>query len=245
MGILVRACGKIERMFLGSVVSAQQLSLWSSVPAASAAEMQRIALPDGDLLWCEQFLPRSTGAGGAMALPTADSCWAALLSETPWQQDWITLYGKRHPLPRLTAWYGDAGTIYTYSGITMQPQAWTPTLLALKTALERVAQTAFNSVLLNYYRTGQDSMGWHSDDEPELGPNPIIASLSLGGTRRFVLRHRCDRTVEKVEFALGHGSLLIMQGTTQHFWQHQVPKTAKPTAPRINLTFRAIHHNSP
>jgi alkylated DNA repair dioxygenase AlkB len=168
---------------------------------------------------------------------------AALFSELQttinWQQDQITIYGRQIPLPRLTAWYGDAGTPYAYSGITMQPQPWTAALLHIKRQIEPLAGMEFNSVLLNFYRDGKDSVGWHSDDEPELGHNPVIGSVSLGATRRFQLRHKFDHSM-KQEFALTSGSVLLMQGATQHFWQHQIPKTAKPVSARINLTFRQI-----
>jgi alkylated DNA repair dioxygenase AlkB len=156
-----------------------------------------------------------------------------------WRQDSITVYGQRVPLPRLTAWYGDAGTTYSYSGITMQPQPWTPALWQIKQAIQPLAGVEFNSVLLNLYRDGNDSVGWHSDDEPELGENPVIGSVSFGAERRFQLRHKMNHAW-KQEITLNSGSLLLMQGTTQHFWQHQVPKTAKPVSARINLTFRVI-----
>jgi len=163
-----------------------------------------------------------------------------LLSTISWRQDQIQLFGKQIWLPRLTAWYGDPGKTYKYSGIRNEPQPWTPALLEIKRAVENAGKVAFNSVLLNYYRHGQDSMGWHADDEPELGTNPVIASVSLGQERRFDFRHRTDKLLPKSSVYLTHGSLLIMQGPTQHFWQHQVPKINKPAAPRLNLTFRFI-----
>lgn len=169
----------------------------------------------------------------------SDALFTQLLDSIAWQQDSIRIYDRRIPLPRLTAWYGDAGTRYTYSGITMEPQPWAPALLQIKQAIEPLAGVKFNSVLLNLYRDGRDSVAWHSDDEPELGKNPVIGSVSFGATRRFCLRHQVDRSL-KQEIALTHGSLLLMQGTTQRFWQHQIPKTAKSVAPRINLTFRVI-----
>lgn len=170
----------------------------------------------------------------------ADRLLADLTQTIPWRQDWITIYGRSLPQPRLTAWYGDAGKSYTYSGLTMVPSPWTTALQAIKARVEVVSEVRFNSVLLNLYRDGNDSMGWHSDDEPELGQNPVIASLSLGGTRRFQLRQRQDKTL-KHQLELGSGSLLVMAGTTQHFWQHQVPKTKRSVPPRINLTFRVIY----
>jgi len=164
-----------------------------------------------------------------------------LQSTIAWQQKQIKLFGKQVWLPRLTAWYGDPGKTYQYSGIQNKPLPWTPALLEIKQAVETLAGVSFNSVLLNYYRHGQDSMGWHADDEPELGSNPAIASVSFGQTRRFDFRHRTNESLLKKSVLLSFGSLLLMQGTTQHFWQHQVPKTKQPAAPRLNLTFRIIH----
>ena len=163
-----------------------------------------------------------------------------LIGTTIWQQDTITIYGKKHLVPRLTAWYGDADKPYTYSGIKMNPEPWTITLNEIKQKVEAEAATKFTNVLLNYYRNGQDSMGWHRDNEKELGENPIIASVSFGQTRPFHLRHKFRKDVPKLTIPLTHGSLLIMKGTTQHFWEHQVPKSAKTLEPRINLTFRKI-----
>lgn len=169
----------------------------------------------------------------------SDRLFQALYETTPWRQDTATLFGKTHRLPRLTAWHGDAGKSYAYSGILMHPAPWTPTLLQIKARVAEVTAVPFNSVLLNLYRSGQDSMGWHSDAESSLGRNPAIASVSLGGTRRFGFRHRRQKHL-RVNLELTHGSVLIMQGPTQHYWQHQVPKTAKQVDPRINLTFRVI-----
>ena len=151
----------------------------------------------------------------------------------------IKLYGKLVPIPRLTAWYGDSGKSYTYSKIAMSPEPWTPTLLAIKSKVEVLLGVQFNSVLLNFYRSGSDSVAWHSDDESELGENPVIGSVSFGGTRRFVFRHKYRKELNK-EVDLSHGTFLVMKGTTQHFWQHQIPKTVKKVEPRINLTFRVI-----
>jgi alkylated DNA repair dioxygenase AlkB len=144
------------------------------------------------------------------------------------------------PIPRLTAWYGDQGKSYTYSGIEQHPEHWNPTLKLIKSKIEQIAQVSFNSVLLNLYRDGKDSVSWHSDDEPELGENPIIASVSFGATRRFSLRNKHSKN-HKIDIDLASGSFLLMQGETQHFWQHQIAKTAKEIQPRINLTFRIIH----
>jgi alkylated DNA repair dioxygenase AlkB len=164
-----------------------------------------------------------------------------LLNDIEWKQDWIKYYGKKLPLPRLTAWYGDRGTNYKYSGIGMTPQMWTSRLKEIKEKIEEFTNTQFNSVLLNLYRDGKDSVSWHQDNEKELGPNPTIASLSFGQVRKFQFRHKFKKDVDKFELLLKDGSLLIMKGATQEFWQHQIPRTSKLLNPRINLTFRYIY----
>lgn len=170
----------------------------------------------------------------------SDRFFLSLLNQTQWRQDKIRIYGKQIDLPRLTAWYGDPGKSYSYSGISMDPDPWTETLLEIKSRVDREAQVRFNSVLLSLYRNGNDSLSWHQDDEPELGEDPVIASVSFGATRSFQFRYKPDKTLPKVAVDLTHGSLLIMKGPTQRFWMHQVPKTSKPVSPRINLTFRVI-----
>jgi alkylated DNA repair dioxygenase AlkB len=162
-----------------------------------------------------------------------------LITEIPWQQDAITVFGKTHPQPRLTALYGNEGKQYGYSNIIMQPHTWTPLTMFIKNQVEEICQENFTTVLLNYYRDGKDSNGWHADNEKELGKNPTIASLSFGAERNFQLKHNLDKNA-KQNIVLGHGSLLIMKGTTQHFWKHQIPKTSKIIDSRINLTFRII-----
>ncbi|HEY9910179.1 MAG TPA: alpha-ketoglutarate-dependent dioxygenase AlkB [Thermosynechococcaceae cyanobacterium] len=186
------------------------------------------------------FLPTDgcVTLGADFLADQADRLFAHLLHETRWQQESLEMYGKSIALPRLTAWYGDAGSSYAYSGITMNPHPWTPTLQAIKQQVEAASGTIFNSVLLNLYQDGNHSVSWHSDDEKELGDNPTIASLSLGGSRAFHLKHK--RTKETIKLELGSGSLLLMSGETQHHWVHQVPKTKKFVTPRINLTFRTI-----
>jgi alkylated DNA repair dioxygenase AlkB len=169
----------------------------------------------------------------------SDCLFQVLRDEIIWRQDKIKLYGKEMDLPRKIAWYGDRNKSYTFSRIRLEPLPWTQTLLAIKERIETIAKVEFNSVLLNFYRDGKDSNAWHTDDEPELGKNPTIASVSFGGTRRFMFRYKQDKNL-KTELQLTHGSFLLMSGTTQHFWQHQIPKTAKNVAPRINLTFRKI-----
>lgn len=162
-----------------------------------------------------------------------------LEKNTPWQQDEITLFGKTHLQPRLTAFYGAENLSYSYSNIQMKALSWTSNLLGLKNEVEKMAQTTFNCVLLNYYRDGKDSMGWHADDEKELGINPIIASITLGSERFFHLKHNTVPEL-KCKIKLENGSLLLMKGSTQHFYKHQIPKTNKEIMPRINLTFRLI-----
>lgn len=170
----------------------------------------------------------------------ADILFHQLMNETPWRQDPITVFGKSYQQPRLTALYGNQNLSYGYSGIRMQPLPWTETLLEIKTKIENLTPVKFTTVLLNLYRDGQDSNGWHADNEKELGINPYIASLSLGQSRDFHLKHNTMKE-ERIKIELHHGSLLLMGGTTQHFWKHQIAKTAKPIGPRINLTFRVVH----
>jgi alkylated DNA repair dioxygenase AlkB len=166
----------------------------------------------------------------------ADRLFHDLHASIAWRQETATIMGRRVRVPRLTAWHGEAG--YVYSGIRMSPMPWNAPLLELKAAAEACAGHAFNSVLLNLYRDGRDSVSWHADNEPGLGRNPVIASLSLGATRRFQLKHR--QSGERVAIDLAHGSCLVMAGATQHHWLHQLPKTARPVGPRINLTFRSM-----
>ena len=185
-------------------------------------------------------IPIEDGALALMArlpLPySTEEVFARLRAETPWRQDSIVLFGKRHLQPRLTAWYGDAS--YTYSGLRLDPLPWTPLLAELRTAVEQACGRRFNSVLLNYYRNERDSMGMHSDDEPELGPEPAIASLSFGATRDFLLRHKRNKRTLKLE--LHDGSLLLMSGALQSHWVHGINKATRALGERINLTFRYI-----
>lgn len=169
----------------------------------------------------------------------ANLLFEKLLNEIPWQQDNITVFGKTHPQPRLTALFGNEGKPYSYSNIVMQPHSWNPLLMFIKNEVEEVVNENFTTVLLNLYRNGKDSNGWHTDNEKELGRNPVIASVSFGTERVFHLQHHSIPEA-KLKITLEHGSLLIMKGETQHFWKHQLPKTAKPISSRINLTFRII-----
>lgn len=157
-----------------------------------------------------------------------------------WQHDSVSMFGKIYDLPRLSAWYGDNNKPYTYSGITLQPKAWNTVLLSLRDALIPICKRTFNSVLLNWYRSGEDHISWHTDAEPELGKNPIIASVNFGASRRFLLRRKEEHSI-KLEIPLHHGSVLVMAGALQHHWQHSIPKQKKIKQNRVNLTFRTIH----
>jgi len=188
---------------------------------------ETIDIHDGDLLLYQGIYPENTSA----------KLFDELSNDLDWTQEKLFLFGRTIPMPRLTAWYGDAP--YTYSGIEHQPRSWPPVLVKLRQRVEKLTSHRFNTVLLNFYRDGTDSMAWHSDDEPELGTNPVIASLNFGATRRFRFR-RIDDKKQSVAVELSDASLLLMAGPIQHHWQHALPKTKKPVGPRINLTFRYI-----
>lgn len=191
--------------------------------------LERLALPEAEI-YLQRHFPSSIAAGIALQ---------RLLAETAWRSETIKLWGRSIAQPRLTAWHGDAGRDYTYSGLTMTPEPWTPLLRTLKAEVEQVVGTTFNSVLLNYYRNERDSVGYHSDDEKELGPEPTIASLSFGETRTFVFKSKNKRH-KPVRLALEDGSLLLMKGPTQRNWLHAIEKETQPRGPRVNLTFRTI-----
>lgn len=175
-------------------------------------------------------------------LPTAmaDTCLRDCITKLEWQQSRIRIHGQEHAIPRLNAWYGDPGCAYRYSGVRFDPLPWTDTLADIRQRLAATLGITFNSVLANRYRDGRDSVAWHSDDEPELGHNPVIASVSLGATRRFTLKHKSRKEVPTLAVDLSHGSLLVMAGPTQHHWLHQVAKTTRIVDERVNLTFRYI-----
>lgn len=194
-----------------------------------ATEPIQLQLPDANIVYYPSFFESKI----------AGTLYQDLLHTIPWQQDAIKVYGKVHAQPRLTALFGNDGKPYSYSNISMQPHPWTLLLQKIKYQIESVVETQFTTVLLNYYRDGKDSNGWHADDEKELGKNPIIASLSLGSERLFQLKHNTNLNL-KQNILLENGSLLLMKGTTQHFWKHQIPKSTKITGGRINLTFRII-----
>ena len=193
------------------------------------SEPLTLDLQDAEIIYYPQFFDKEQ----------ADKIYTELLQEIAWQQDNITVFGKTHPQPRLTALYGNEGKPYSYSNITMQPNPWNSLLQKIKYFIEATTECQFTTVLLNQYRDGKDSNGWHADNEKELGTNPIIASLSFGAERVFQLQHNTIADAKK-SIVLEHGSLLLMKGSTQHFWKHQIPKTAKPIGNRINLTFRSI-----
>jgi alkylated DNA repair dioxygenase AlkB len=186
-------------------------------------------LPDAEIEYYSNFFD----------FEKANELYKKLQDEIPWQQDNITVFGKTHPQPRLTSLFGNEGKPYGYSNIIMQPNAWSPLMMFIKSEVEEIYQENFTTVLLNNYRNGKDSNGWHADNEKELGRNPVIASLSFGAERVFQLKHNIIASA-KQNIILQHGSLLIMKGTTQHNWKHQIPKTAKEIGGRINLTFRII-----
>jgi len=186
-------------------------------------------VPDASIIYYPNFFSNEEAA----------ILFDTLQKEISWQQDDIKVYGKVYPQPRLTALFGNEGKSYSYSNITMYPHTWSSLLLSIKEKVEKATEAIYSTVLLNYYRDGKDSNGWHADNEKELGINPIIASLSFGAERVFQLKHNHLEN-QKINLTLEHGSLLLMKGTTQHFWKHQIPKTTKPIGPRINLTFRII-----
>ncbi|BFP39672.1 alpha-ketoglutarate-dependent dioxygenase AlkB [Flavobacteriaceae bacterium GF1] len=188
-----------------------------------------LGLPNSDITYFPDFLSPIK----------AQTYFKALKNNVAWQQDDIKVFGKTYAQPRLTALYANNKKAYTYSNITMHPHMFSGELLEIKQKLERDVGIVFTTCLVNRYRDGKDSNGWHADDEKELGQNPIIASVSLGEQRYFHLRHKEDKAL-KHKILLENGSLLLMKGETQHFWQHQIPKTAKKIGERINLTFRII-----
>ena len=191
---------------------------------------RRIHLPEADLLFYEQL---DLGDGQALL--------GQLIDDTDWQQEYITIYGKTHPRPRLVAWHGDPGASYTYSGVSHDPRPWTVVLARLRDRVQALSGHAFNSVLLNYYRDGRDSMGLHADDEPELGEYPVIASLSLGEERTLYFTHRTRRELSNINLPLPAPSQLIRAGGTQANWKHGIRTLSRDCGPRINLTFRRVY----
>ena len=190
---------------------------------------EKFILEDGEVWYMPNFMP----------LLVANNYFRNLLETINWKQEQIKMYGKVHDVPRKTAWYGYEGFSYKYSGILCDPDPWTEELLEIKKVIEHFIPTEnFNSVLLNHYRDGNDKVGWHADDEAGLGVNPTIASVSLGATRRFDLKHKENK--QRIDIVLENGSLLVMKKGTQTNWLHRLPPTKKVNSPRINLTFRTI-----
>ncbi|MCW5517398.1 alpha-ketoglutarate-dependent dioxygenase AlkB family protein [Muriicola sp. Z0-33] len=191
--------------------------------------IQRLKLPESSI----SYYP------GFFTTEEADHYLRKFMTDVLWQQDDITVFGKAYPQPRLTALYANNENSYSYSNVVMEPHPFTEELYNIKQRLKEVTPADFTTCLLNLYRDGQDSNGWHADDEKELGDNPVIASVSFGQERFFHLRHKWDKSL-KHKILLEHGSLLLMAGETQHYWQHQIPKTSQAVRERINLTFRVI-----
>jgi len=195
----------------------------------SSSKPITLELPDASIIYYPNFFNAQQ----------SDDYFTKLINTIKWRQDDITLFGKTYKQPRLTALYGINNKPYSYSNITLQPLSFTKELLDINIAIERMLQETFTTCLLNLYRDGNDSMGWHADNEKELGSDPTIASVSFGAERTFYLKHKTNARL-KYKLKLKHGSLLLMKDRTQHFWLHQIPKTKKPIGKRINLTFRYI-----
>lgn len=205
-----------------------QAELFPAPGSPAPPRWEQIPAP-GATLWLQrEFIPA----------PDALPLLRRLIEAVPWRRDKIRMFGQEHDLPRLQQWYGDPGRVYVWSGIEMQPLPWTPKLAALRAAVQRATKRQFNSVLLNYYRDGNDTVGWHADDEPGLGRTPFIASLSLGAERDLVLRRTQEPKAPKLSINLPGGSLLVMSGGTQANWQHALPRRKRVLAARVNLTFR-------
>ena len=215
-----------------------------------------ITIPNGELFYSEHFFDKKVSDRSIEYFLENDTNnwqtanWRELDKEQlsnikfkniNWHHDKLNMYGKEVFLPRYSAWYGNSDKPYTYSGLTLQPNTWNKGLLFIKDHIDKIAGLEFNSVLMNWYRDGEDYINWHTDAEKELGKNPVIGSVNFGATRRFQLR-RMDDNAEKIEMPLKHGTFLLMRGQTQHFWQHGVPKEKKIKEARFNLTFRVINH---
>ena len=206
------------------------MEIFSQNLERSERRFEKYQLIDGEVWYMENFMPNDK----------AEFYFDNLLNNIKWRQEEIKYYGKIFPIPRQTAWYGYDGLNYKYSGIMCNPEPWTPELLDIKKVIEHFLQNEqFNSVLLNLYRSGNDKVSWHADNESELGINPTIASVSLGAARRFELKHKTIPD-QKIQIELKSGSLIVMKGATQHNWLHQIPQQKSINGARINLTFRTI-----
>ena len=193
-------------------------------------QFEPISMPDADVSVLHEI---------EMPLPY-DAMLARLIDQTIWRQESVRIYGKVHAQPRLVALYGDPGKRYDYSGIALHPLPWTDLLREIKRRIEDCTEASFNAVFLNLYRDHNDSMGFHSDDERELGKNPTIASVTFGATRTFVLKHKFNGELATVKVPLTAGTVLLMKGSTQHNWKHGINKQTAPCGPRVNLTFRTL-----
>ena len=191
--------------------------------------METLDLPGAEIELHQQIWSRSQG----------DTLCGLLIKELNWRQDKISMFGQTHDVPRLNAWYGDADCSYSWSGITMTPNPWNSTLRDIREKVNGVASEQFNSVLANFYRDGNDKGDWHADDEEVLGQAPVIASVSLGATRKFRIRRK-DRSEKATDIFLRSGDVLVMRGLTQLLWEHEVPRSKKVKEPRVNLTFRKV-----
>ena len=214
-----------------------------------------IEVPHGRLFYAERFFPEDVSDRFLDFVQSSERGNASdsrsgiedVITNPPamnirWKQQSLKMFGRQIDLPRLTAWYGDVGASYSYSGIESEPEPWNDALLYLKRKIESCTENSFNSVLLNWYRDGEDHLSWHSDDEPELGKNPVIASASFGAPRDFLLR-RINNRKQKLIIPLVHGSLLVMSGALQHHWEHSIPKRKRIDSPRFNLTFRNVYQS--
>ena len=202
-----------------------QLDMFGTVPVNDG---EAVVLQNGEYIYFSSFIDSIV----------ANKLLDDFKSKIIWKQESMNMYGKQVLFPRLTAWYGASDKAYSFSGIKLNPLPWIDELIEIKKLIEPICEVEFNSVLLNLYRNGNDSISWHTDAEKELGQNPIIASVNFGAERKFQLRH--NLTLETHDIILKHGSLLVMKGELQHFWKHQVPKQKNITKERINLTFRVI-----
>ena len=198
---------------------------------SSSQEFEKLPIPEADVSILRDLETHASH----------ELIFEKLLSNTLWQQREMNMYGRKVLQPRLTAWYGDPDRTYVYSGIRNKPLPWTDLLRELKRRIEDCTELRFNSVLLNYYRDNQDSMGFHSDDEKELGPDPAIASFSLGDRRTFLFKHKINKELETISVPLPSGSVLLMKGATQRLYKHAINREKRPCGPRINLTFRRIY----
>ncbi|WP_299363118.1 alpha-ketoglutarate-dependent dioxygenase AlkB [Winogradskyella sp.] len=192
-------------------------------------EKQHLILPNAELLYLPNFFSKQQ----------SDNYFETINTQTLWRNNDITVFGKTYKEPRLTALFGDTNKPYGYSNLVLYPNPFTPSLKIIKERVEKIADIEFNTLLINLYRDGSDSNGWHADNEKELGNNPVIASVSFGEIRPFHFKHRTLKD-QRYKLNLEHGSLLLMKGEMQHYWLHQIAKTKKEIKPRINLTFRKL-----